>query len=74
MRLDVQSTLEEVKEEALLPHPVKMRDMILRTKLDPESALEINRQFQSYLAQFGDTQKLAATILQALAAHEPKNA
>jgi hypothetical protein len=69
---DVVSVLEELKEEALLPHPVKLRDMVLRTKLDPESALELNREFQSYLAHFGETQKIAASILEKLARNEPK--
>ena len=71
---DLHSVLEEVKEEALLPHPVKLRDMILRTKLDPQAALDINRDFQNYLSHFGDAQKLAANILQSLVAHEPKSA
>ena len=31
---DPSLALEELQEDALLPHPVKLRDMILRTKLD----------------------------------------
>jgi hypothetical protein len=62
--------LTELKEEALLPHPVRLRDMILRRKLDAESALELNREFQSYLSQFGELQKLGTTILEKLS-HEP---
>jgi hypothetical protein len=32
---DASLALEELKEDALLPHPVKLRDMILRTQLGP---------------------------------------
>ena len=67
---DVVSALQELKEEAVLPHPVRLRDMILRRKLDAETALELNREFQTYLTQFGELQKLGAVILDKLA-HEP---
>lgn len=67
---DVLAALTELKEEAVLPHPVRLRDMILRRKLDAEGALELNREFQSYLTQFGELQKLGATILEKLS-HEP---
>jgi hypothetical protein len=71
---DIESVLEDLKEEAVLPHPVKLRDMMLRTKLDPESAIEVNREFQNYLSHFGETQKIAASILEKLARNEPKGA
>jgi hypothetical protein len=64
---DVQAALDELTEDALLPHPVRLRDMILRTRLGVEEARELNNRFQSYLTHFGDTQKLAAGILQKLA-------
>ncbi len=32
-RYDAKSALEELKEDALLPHPVRLRDMILRIRL-----------------------------------------
>lgn len=67
---DVLSALTELKEEAVLPHPVRLRDMILRRKLEAEGALELNREFQSYLTQFGELQKLGAAILEKLS-HEP---
>jgi hypothetical protein len=51
----------------VLPHPVNLRDMILRTKLDPTTALDLNREFQDYLARFGEIQKIARTILDRLA-------
>lgn len=61
---DASSALEELKEEAVLPHPVRLRDMILRHKLDAEGALELNREFQAYLVQFGELQKLGRVILE----------
>jgi hypothetical protein len=71
---DVKSALEELREDALLPHPVRLRDMILRTPLDAGEALELNREFQTYLTQYGGTQKLALEILERLAASEMKKA
>ena len=35
---DAKQALEELQEDALLPHPVKLRDMILRTQLGPDEA------------------------------------
>ncbi len=69
---DVKSALEELKEDAVLPHPVRLRDMILRTKLDAGHALDLNREFQNYLSHFGETQKIARDILEKLAVGEPK--
>jgi hypothetical protein len=71
-KYDIQAALEELNEEALLPHPVRLRDMILRTELDPPSALEVNREFQDYLARFGEAQKAGRDILERLAANRPK--
>ena len=71
---DVRSALEELREDAVLPHPVRLRDMILRTQLDAGEALELNREFQSYLTRFGETQKTALEILERLAAGEAKKA
>lgn len=71
---DVKTALEELREDALLPHPVRLRDMILRTSLDAGAALELNREFQSYLTQYGGTQKLALEILERLAHSEAKKA
>jgi len=42
------TALEELQEDALLPHPVKLRDMILRTEHPPEEAQRLNQQFQDY--------------------------
>lgn len=71
-KYDIQAALEELNEEALLPHPVRLRDMILRTELDPPSALEVNREFQDYLARFGEAQNAGRNILEKLAANRPK--
>ncbi len=66
---DPQIALEEVKEDAVLPHPVHVRDMMLRAHLSPDRALELNRIFQNYLEVFGEAQQLASSLLQDLASH-----
>jgi hypothetical protein len=71
-RYDVKAALEELNEEAVLPHPVRLRDMILRVRLGANDALDINREFQGYLAAFGQTQTIARGILQKLAVGELK--
>jgi hypothetical protein len=70
---DAQSALDELKEDAVLPHPVRLRDMILRTQLNASEALDLNREFQGYLAHYGETQKVAREILEKLAASLPKS-
>jgi hypothetical protein len=72
-RYDVKAALEELNDDAVLPHPVRLRDMILRIRLAASDALDINREFQSYLTAFGQTQKIAREILQKLSVGEPKN-
>ena len=71
---DPQTALEELKEEALLPHPVKLRDMILRNKLGPKEAQTLNQEFQEYLTKFGELQKIAGTILGQLSSGNRKGA
>ena len=71
---DANQALEELQEEALLPHPVKLRDMILRNQLGPEDAQALNHDFQQYLTRFGELQKLARGILQQLATGPRKTA
>jgi hypothetical protein len=66
--------LEELKEEAVLPHPVKLRDMILRNQLGPQDAQLLNHDFQEYLTRFGELQKIAGGILDRLAAGQRKTA
>jgi hypothetical protein len=62
-RYDPATALDELNEDAMLPHPVRVRDMILRAHLAPENALEVNRKFQGYLKAFGETQSIAREIL-----------
>lgn len=64
---DPEQALEELTEDILLPNPVYVRDMIFRAKLPAEAALEVDRDFESYLAQHGELQKLARRILERLA-------
>jgi hypothetical protein len=68
------TALEELQEEALLPHPVKLRDMILRTQLGPQEAQLMNQEFQDYLGKFGELQRIARGILEKLAAGHRKSA
>lgn len=69
---DAKVALVELKEEAVLPHPVRLRDMMLRAKFDPDVAVELNREFQNYLSHFGESQRIAGDILEKLAHAEPK--
>lgn len=62
------TALEELTEEATLPNPVHVRDMMLRKKLSADQALELNRIFVEYQKFFGETQKLGKEILKRLAA------
>lgn len=64
---DPSTALEELNEDALLPNPVHVRDMILRKHLKPDQSLELNRQFVEYQKFFGEAQKLCKGILQGLA-------
>jgi hypothetical protein len=71
---DPRIALEELQEDALLPHPVKLRDMIMRIKLAPQEAQKINQEFQDYLTRFGELQRIGKGILENLAAGTPKSA
>ena len=64
---DPKTALEEVSEEALLPNPVHVRDMILRAHPTPDRSLELNRKFLEYQKHFGEAQKLAKDLLKDLA-------
>ncbi len=57
---DPQTALEELSEDAMLPHPV------------PDQAIELNRKFQDYLHAFGDAQATVRPILEQLARAERK--
>ena len=61
------TALEELSEEATLPNPVHVRDMMLRKQLSPDKSLELNRLFTEYQKFFGETQKLGREILKQLA-------
>jgi predicted NACHT family NTPase len=64
--------LEELTEDAVLPHPVHLRDMIVRSRLEPDRALALNRSFQEYLRAFGELQKMVKPMLEELAKTEKK--
>jgi hypothetical protein len=63
---DPTTALEELTEDATLPNPVHVRDMILRKKLSADKSLELNRLFVEYQKFFGETQKLGKEILKQL--------
>ena len=60
---DPNTALEELTEEATLPNPVHVRDMMLRKHLNADKSLELNRLFIEYQKFFGETQKLGKEIL-----------
>ena len=66
--------LEELNEDALLPHPVKLRDMIMRIKLAPNEAQAMNSEFQDYITRFGELQKIGRSMLEKLSAGARKSA
>ena len=71
---DPSIALEELNEDAVLPHPVKLRDMIMRIKLAPNEAQVMNAEFQDYIARFGELQKVARTMLEKLSTGARKSA
>ena len=71
---DPSIALEELNEDALLPHPVKLRDMIMRIKLAPNEAQVMNQEFQEYLTRFGELQRVARTMLEKLSTGARKSA
>ncbi len=64
---DPSTALEELKEEAVLPNPVHLRDMMLRAHLTADRSLELNRLFVEYQKHYGELQKHAREILNHLA-------
>jgi len=48
--------------------------MIVRSRLSPDQALELNRKFQDYLHTFGEAQAAVKPILEALAQVARKHA
>ncbi len=67
---DPTTALDELNEDAVLPNPVKLRDMMLRAHLDPDHSLEYNRLFVEYQKQFGELQRLGKQLLEGLAGKE----
>jgi hypothetical protein len=65
---DPELALEELNDDVHLPNPVFVRDMIFRAGFPAETALEVDRDFETYLSQFGEAQKLARRILERLIA------
>jgi hypothetical protein len=60
------TALEELTEDATLPNPVHMRDMMLRAHLNADASLEMNRIFLEYQKHFGEAQKRAKQLLSGL--------
>ena len=58
---DPATALEELDEEAVLPNPVHLRDMMLRAHLDASHSLEYNRIFVEYQKKFGEVQQLGGS-------------
>jgi hypothetical protein len=65
------TALEELNEDATLPNPVHMRDMMLRAHLDADHSLEMNRIFLEYQKNFGEAQNLARKLLAGLSRPSP---
>lgn len=61
------TALEELNEDATLPNPVHLRDMLLRAHLSPDASLELNRRFVEYQKHFGEALSLGKEILKRLA-------
>jgi hypothetical protein len=64
---DPQTALEELQEDVLLPNPANVRDMIIRAALEPQQALSLNRELQTYMQAFGEAQRTVQLILRELA-------
>lgn len=63
---DPTTALEELKDEAVLPNPVHLRDMMLRAHLGADRSLELNRVFVEYQKRFGELQKMGRELLEKL--------
>src|SRR5258708_16024059 len=68
---DPNTALEELTEDATLPNPVHVRDMMLRKKLSADKSLEMNRLFVEYQKFFGESHKLGREILRQLTYYYP---
>jgi len=63
---DPRTALEELGEDAVLPNPVHLRDMMLRAHMKPDQSLELNRIFVEYQKGFGELQKMGRELLEKL--------
>ena len=63
---NAKTALEELTEDASLPNPAHMRDMLLRAQLKPKDSIELNRQFLEYQKHFGEAQRIGKDLLQRL--------
>jgi hypothetical protein len=70
--LDPAQALEELIEDAQLVNPVLVRDMIIRSRLNPQEALERNREFLHYQQSFAAAQQALRPLLEALAQAQRK--
>ena len=61
------TALEELREDAVLPNPVHLRDMMLRAHMNADRSLEANRIFVEYQKRFGELQKMGRELLEKLA-------
>ena len=64
---DPTTALDELREDATLPNPVHLRDMMLRAHMKPDQSLELNRVFVEYQKRFGELQKMGRELLEKLA-------
>ena len=65
---DPTTALDELREDATLPNPVHLRDMMLRAHMKPDQSLELNRVFVEYQKRFVELQKMGRELLEKLAA------
>lgn len=63
---DKTTALEELREDAILPNPVHLRDMMLRAHMGADKSLELNRIFVEYQKKFGELQTLGRELLERL--------
>lgn len=63
---DPTTALEELREDAVLPNPVHLRDMMLRAHMKADQSLELNRIFVEYQKRFGELQKMGRELLERL--------
>lgn len=71
-RYDARQALDDLRDDSQLPHPVRVRDMILRLRLEADAALDISREFQEYLTHYGETEQRARSLLEKLVTQTPK--